>query len=391
MKKVGIIAVCDFKSLPNGGEVFLLHNFLSATNNDQIKYYLIGMTFDESKTVGKWSKIKIGNREYDFFPVSKVLKDKEKTHIPFRLRVVLGLYKYKNKIKKIGFDDLYIHSAELGIPFWNINWSSLVYHVHGDPGQTLKYSRFSSFRGMGWVNLYYWFIKKTIDKSRKVIWAANRSKKLYLTAKPDMKRVVERKSITIHSSFDNNLKLGNSSLTFSQRTHLITVARLAAIKRIDFIITVVASLIKQGCDVDLLVCGDGEERENLEKQAKELGIGERVVFLGLLNRMELAQALNESEAFLFASESEAMSLVVLESLFMGVPVVSTNVGDLEDAVINDKTGFIVDGYNVEAYASCVKQILQNTKNKYDDACRKIASRYTPKSMADHIDEVFLHE
>ena len=391
MKIVGIIAVCDFKSLPNGGEVFLLRNFLSANNNNEIKYYLIGMTFDKSMNVGKLQKINVEGREYDFLPVSKVLKDKEKTYIPFRLRVVLGLIKYKKIINKIKLDSLYIHSAELGIPFWNNKSSSIVYHVHGDPGQTLKYSRFSLFRGNLWTKLYYSFIRKTINKSQKVIWAANKSKELYLSAQPDMKQIVDAKSITIHSSFDNRLKCSNKTIELPKRKHLVTVARLAAIKRIDFIIKVVNRLIQEGQNIDLLICGDGEEKDNLTKLAEKLDLQDRIIFLGLLDKSKLAQVLDQSEAFLFASESEAMSLVVLESLFMGVPVVSTNVGDLKDAVVNNISGYIVDGYDIELYSTCVKNVLSNTKQYYSEACKKIARRYTPQNMAMSIHEVFLYE
>lgn len=387
MKKIGIIAVCDYVSLPNGGEVFLLNNFLTANSNLGIEYSLIGMTFDDSKTVGKWTKLKIGKNEYNFLPVSKVLKDKEKTHIPFRVRVVAGLYKYWKAIEEKGIKEVYVHSAELGIPFWKKKDISLSYHVHGDPGQTLKYSRFVAFRGHKWTDLYYYVIKHTIEKSKLIIWAANRSKQLYLNAQPRMKEEVERKSIVIHSSFDAKLTVSNEQqLTLKNRLHLVTVARLAAIKRIDFIIEVVASLVEDKYDVDLLVCGDGEQRKNLEDLAKQLNISDRVIFLGLLNRKQLAEALDRSEVFLFASESEAMSLVVLESLYMGTPVVSTDVGDLEDVVLDGKTGYIIREYNNQKYKEKVCEVLNKGKSFYSENCRILAGRFTPEAMADKINK-----
>ena len=88
MKRVLVYAVCDYFSLPNGGEVMLLNNFLSANKSEMIEYYLVGMSFNESDKVGKWSDKKIGNLVYKFLPVSQVLADKEKTHVPFRLRMV---------------------------------------------------------------------------------------------------------------------------------------------------------------------------------------------------------------------------------------------------------------------------------------------------------------
>ena len=101
MKRVLVYAVCDYFSLPNGGEVMLLNNFLSANKSEMIEYYLVGMSFNESDKVGKWCDKKIGNIVYKFLPVSQVLADKEKTHVPFRLRMVYGLKKYWKNIEKI--------------------------------------------------------------------------------------------------------------------------------------------------------------------------------------------------------------------------------------------------------------------------------------------------
>lgn len=389
MKRIGIIAVCDFVSLPNGGEVFLLNNFLSAHSNPKVNYYLIGMTFNPNDKLGEWNRVRIGDKIYEFFPVAKILKDKEQTHIPFRLRVVTGIYKYWPQIRGQGIDEIYIHSAELGIPFWNKN-ISMTYHVHGDPGQTLRFSRFAAFRGSLWSAMYYRLIRKTINRSKMIIWAANRSKELYLEAQPQMVEIVNRKSCVIHSSFDTKLRVSdNYHIELSNRIHLVTVARLAAIKRIDFLIECIADLVKDGYDVDFLICGDGEEKENLKKLAEDLGICDRILFLGLMNKEQIANVLTSSEVFLFASENEAMSLVVLESLYMGVPVVSTDVGDIRDAVVDGRTGYLVKGYNHNIYSSRIKELITNGKAKYTEACIKMSLKYTPERMAEEIDKVFI--
>ena len=392
MKKVLVYAVCDYISQPNGGEVMLLNNFLSANKNNEIQYYLVGMSFSKEDTVGKWTKKSIGDREYFFLPVSQVLADKEKTHIPFRLRMVLGIKKHWKEISNIDTEYHYIHSAELGIAFWKKKNIKLVYHVHGDPCQTLKISRFPLFRMQIFTNLYWVFIAKTIKKSEKIIWAADRSKQLYLEQQPKMKQEVDSKSITIHSSFDNKLISDKKSITpLKNRYHLVTVGRLSRVKRIDFIIDVLAKLISENIDIDLIICGDGEERNSLEEKAKDLKLSDRVVFLGLTNRVQIATILSDSEVFVFASENEAMSLVVLESLYMGIPVVSTNVGDIPYVVKDGETGFIINGYKVDIFAEKIKEILERGKNFYSNKCKEIAFNYTPDKMAKSINEVFYED
>lgn len=389
MKKVAVFAVCDYVFQPNGGEVILLNNFLSANQTENVRYYLVGMSFDEKEMVGVWGKKKIGSTVYDFLPVTKVIKDKEKTHIPFRLRMALGIRKYWEKITEINPDFCYVHAPELAIPMWDKKNINLVYHVHGDPCQTLAISRFPIFRMKFFSQMYWKVIEKTMHKSNKIVWAARRAKELYYMQQSHMEQVVEPKSCVIHSSFDTNLVSNFERLqNLRNRMHLVTVGRLSHVKRIDFIIDAFSELLKDGIDADLLICGDGEERVALEKQAEKRNVAERVIFLGLADRELIATALKASEAFLFASENEAMSLVVLESLYMGTPVVSTNVGDIADAVIDGKTGYIIDGYQADLYVDAIKELLKNGKDQYSSKCAKMAEQYTPKIMADRINEVF---
>ncbi len=388
MKRILVFSVCDYLALPNGGEVMLLNNFFAANKSNCLHYYLVGMTFNPENHLGEWTKIKIGDNTYDFIPVAKVTAEKEKTHIPFRLRVALGIKNYWQKIDSIGADYYYIHSAELAIPMWKKD-IKIVYHMHGDPCQTLRISRFPIFRMSLFSALYWEVVKRTVIKSKKIIWAANRAKELYLEQQPQMRHEVVSKSVTIHSSFDTKLKVNYDSFPkLHDRIHLITVGRLSRVKRMDFIIRVASKLIHDGMDVDLLVCGDGEERGSLMSLAKQLDIEEQVCFLGLTDREATATALCFSEAFLFASENEAMSLVVLESLYMGTPVVSTNVGDIPDVVLDGISGYIVNGYNIDSYASKVKTLIEKGRDHYSDACRKIASKYTPDTMASAINAVF---
>ena len=388
MKRVLVYAVCDYETLPNGGEVMLLNNFLSSNKSKDVEYCLVGMSFDASDKVGRWTSKKLGNLVYRFFPVFQVLVDKEKTHIPFRLRMVHGIRKYWNIINQVDADFHYVHSAELAIPLWKKN-VNLVYHVHGDPCQTLRISRFPFFRLQMFTDIYWRIISKTIRKSYKIIWAADRSKQLYLEQQPSMKEVVDKKSVTIHSSFDTKLIIDTNSIPeLSNRKHLITVGRLSHVKRMDFLVDVLAHLINSGADVDFVICGDGEERKALELKAKELGLNDRVVFLGLMNRVQIATALSKSDVFVFASENEAMSLVVLESLYMGVPVVSTNVGDIPYVVKDNETGYIVNGYDISDFSDKVMNVLKNTKSSYYDNCRNTAMGYTPERMALRINEVF---
>lgn len=385
MKKVAIIAVCDFEKKPVGGEVFLLNNLLKEKSGN-LEIVLIGLTFNSKEKVGKWINKNINGNIYKFLPVALAKKN-----IPFRIQVVLGIIKYKKKLKEQSINRVYIHSAELIIPFFYNRKMDIIYHIHGNPTTTLKISRFNIFRFEIFNKAYNLLVNASMKKSKKIIWAANKNKDDYIKSNINKKCFIENKSIVIHSSFDKSLKDfsgENNIFKFNNKNkYLITVGRLNKGKRIDILLKVVSEIEKDISNFNLIVCGDGEERNSLEKFSEELGIKNKVKFLGNVNRVELSYLLRNSDVFVFASESEAMSLVVLESLYIGTPVVSTDVGDISLVVKSDETGEIVDNRcNINEFVEKIKIVIKNGKEYYYENCKKNAKQFSPNVMAEKIYE-----
>lgn len=92
-------------------------------------------------------------------------------------------------------------------------------------------------------------------------------------------------------------------------------------------------------DVELLMVGDGPLRNELEALAREVGIAERVRFLGI--RSDVADVLRASDAFALTSVSEAASLTLLEAMATGLPVVVTVVGGNPEIVRSGLDGLLV--------------------------------------------------
>jgi glycosyltransferase involved in cell wall biosynthesis len=88
----------------------------------------------------------------------------------------------------------------------------------------------------------------------------------------------------------------------------------------------IASLLPEGLPWRLVIGGDGPERAALERQARELGLAERIVFPGLVERP--GALLGALDVFALTSDTEQMPISVLEAMAVGLPVLSTAVGDL---------------------------------------------------------------
>ena len=107
----------------------------------------------------------------------------------------------------------------------------------------------------------------------------------------------------------------------------------------------------------LLVIGEGPERERLAALAAELGIADRVHFLGLRN--DVREILPECDIYLHASKAETCTYAVTESMAAGVPAVMLNAGAAKEQIENGVTGFVFDEVDPGLFAACLSDLMVN--------------------------------
>ncbi|HEX2091280.1 MAG TPA: glycosyltransferase [Longimicrobiaceae bacterium] len=143
------------------------------------------------------------------------------------------------------------------------------------------------------------------------------------------------------------------------------VARLAVQKRLDRLIEAMALLPG---DVHCVLAGDGPQRTALERLAERPGVSRRVHFAGW--RSDTGDVLAALDVFVVSSDSEGMSNAMLEAMAAGVPVVSTPVSGVDEALAplgDGRRPGIVAGFGVGEIAAAVRELLD------DAALRQAAS------------------
>jgi len=113
----------------------------------------------------------------------------------------------------------------------------------------------------------------------------------------------------------------------------LTVSRLVPVKNIFLQLESLAEIIKDHSQVVLTIVGDGPERERLQQLAKDLGIGDKVKFVGLVDNPDSFYA--SADAFLLTSNKEGWGLVVIEAGSFGLPVIMTDVGCAGEVVVDN--------------------------------------------------------
>ncbi len=157
------------------------------------------------------------------------------------------------------------------------------------------------------------------------------------------------------------------------------VSNLRPVKRIDDVIKIFAKILEHQ-KAKLIVIGDGPERDKAVNIAIELGVRDRVIFMGKSNDIE--KILCFSDLFLLPSEKESFGLAALEAMAHGVPVISTNTGGLPEVNLHGQSGFLSDVGDVEDMAKNALKILQNPKihQSFKNAAKTHAKEFDIKNI-----------
>lgn len=132
-----------------------------------------------------------------------------------------------------------------------------------------------------------------------------------------------------------------------------TIARLTRQKGIDIFLRALADIP----DVLAIVVGDGEDEEELKGLASELGIAERVSWMGWRDD---ARALVEGfDVFVLPSRWEGFGRVLVEAAFAECPVVATRVVGTSEAMVDGETGFLVPPEDKEALVQAINTLLED--------------------------------
>lgn len=145
---------------------------------------------------------------------------------------------------------------------------------------------------------------------------------------------------------------------------LLTAARLVHRKGIDIVLRALPQIALEIPNVHYAVIGSGPERANLEHLAQELGLRERVTFLGRLDEAEVVKAYNACDAFVMPARFEHPSvegfgLVFREANSCGKPVVGAATGGIVDAISHEQTGLLVKPDDVEGFAQATLRLLRD--------------------------------
>jgi L-malate glycosyltransferase len=225
--------------------------------------------------------------------------------------------------------------------------------------------------------------------------------------------IVERRLLRIVSKFNTIITMGTRAVTSfrkkgidadfhvvsggidSQRFHatdglcsidLIVTGRLVPIKRMDVFLQAVRKIADRLPEVQAVIVGDGKLRTRLEQMASELGVEGNVTFAG--HQDDVQDWLRRAKVFVLTSDSEGLSLSMMEAMMSGLPAVVSDVGDLADLVEDGVNGYLVPRRCPEVFADRLVELLSDEEKLegFSHAARRSAMRYETQTTIQRWDD-----
>lgn len=204
-------------------------------------------------------------------------------------------------------------------------------------------------------------------------WTIPRANKLIVSSEDELRMLSSRYRVSpnrlkviltpidtdIFRPLDRSEACNALGLVPSQR-YLLFVGRLDdKVKRISAVIRAFASLKEAHPELNLLILGDGPDRESLLVLARQLA-PERVVFAGWISRStDLAYFYNISECLVLPSRTEGFPTVVGEAMACGTPVLASHVGGVSELVIDGETGWTFASADDDRLAALLAFVAEN--------------------------------
>ena len=188
-------------------------------------------------------------------------------------------------------------------------------------------------------------------------------------------------------------KIGN-------RKVILYICRIVELKRPIFMLRVLKEILLKDNNFVLIVVGDGEQLQEMKEYAKIFNIEDNVIFEGM--QSEVKKYYKVANVTVICSLTEGLTITTYESLSMGVPVITADIGGQKE-LVDDKCGRVIKNYQtvekdlfnrdysekeIHEYVEAILNIV-NSKNykNIKKACRnKVTSKFSTKDMINKMDE-----
>ncbi len=389
MIRLGLVHTTDFRELPVGGTLTSLRRFLAHHDRQAFRTDLIGFDFNRAPAD---DVVTVSDRTFRFVSCGRIrLVDGRRPVVPVRLRSLLAGWFRRGRFRAGGYDVLLVHNVDILFSLAGGVDCPIVLQAHGVLENAARFSRYRFARLRLFQALYRRMVGRVLRRCAFIVSVNEEGRAFYLERYPFL---ADRLAV-VPSMVDLDLFRPDPDGRHRTRATLsigdidpvlLFVGRLSEGKNLGFLIRVARRLADRRPNLHLLLCGDGECRPALQAQARDAGLETVVRFMGRLPNERLPEVAAAADVFVLPSLAEGLSVALLEALACGVPAVCSNVGDLAQVVASGENGYVIQDYDVDAYAGRIEDVLRDHA-RFSRQARESVRRYDAGAITRQFEEI----
>jgi glycosyltransferase involved in cell wall biosynthesis len=201
--------------------------------------------------------------------------------------------------------------------------------------------------------------------------------------------VKENNIVTIYGGVNSDFFRGVKEKK-DKKFKICCISRLVSYKNIDVLIKAVKVIKEKNIDFNLIIIGDGPERNNLFNLIRKLNLENQIKIKSNLSRLSLAKQLKSSKIFCLPSSEEGFGLVILEALAAGIPYIVSDIPVLREITQNGKGGLFFKEKKPKELAKMILRLAKNKKlrNHLSNEGRILLNSYSWESIAQQFQDVY---
>jgi len=166
---------------------------------------------------------------------------------------------------------------------------------------------------------------------------------------------------------------------------IFSVGRLVPWKGFDVLIELMSNLL----DWQLIIVGDGPDKEKLGKLINRLNLEKRVKLVGSMPRERLLEYLTKAQVFVLNTSFESFSFQVVEAMNLGIPVITTNIGNLPEIIDDGREGILIEPNNKEQLIKAIKRLEQDDDYRKEiiKNAKKKAQKFSIENMLNILEKL----
>lgn len=294
------------------------------------------------------------NKDYEMYYVSVIGNNKEnliERNVNYYELKKFNYSEIKKAVKELKPDIIHAHDAKSSI-FAALFFKKckIISHIHGNH---------ENMRKITLKTLLYNFFSHCYEK---IIWVSDSALDNYY-----FRKKILDKSIVLYNVIDpNEMKERANKIKIKEKYDLVYVGRLTYAKNPTRLVNVISIVKKSLKDIKLVIVGDGELREEVEKEMENKSLKDSIFLVGFQDNP--APYMKNAKIMLMTSRYEGTPMCVLEAISLGLPIVSTPTDGICKIIENGENGFLSD--SDEKLAENIVTLLNN-KKLYDKFVKSI--------------------